>query len=52
MEKSPINDLETRVALQAALTDKIDDRLIYVKGIDASYAYEGYDLYQAEQLES
>ena len=52
MERSPINDLEIRVALQAALTDKIDDRLIYMKGIDASYAYEGYDLYQAEQLES
>ena len=52
MERSPINDLEIRVALQAALTDKIDDRLIYMKGIDASYFYEGYFVYKAEDLEN
>ena len=45
MERSPIRDVEIKVLLKNALTDKINDREIYMKGIDASYYYEGYDLY-------
>lgn len=41
MERSPINDLELRVLLQPALTDKIDDRTVIFKGIEQSYYYEG-----------
>lgn len=43
MERSPINDLELRFLLQAALTDKINDREIISKGIEQSYYYEGYE---------
>lgn len=43
MERSPINDLELRVLLQAALTDRIDDREVIIKGIEQSYYYEGYE---------
>ncbi len=43
MERSPINDLELRFLLQAALTDKINDREIIFKGIEQSYYYEGYE---------
>ena len=42
MERSPINDLELRVLLEPALTDKINDREIIFKGIEQSYYYEGY----------
>ena len=42
MERSPINDLELRVLLQPALTDKVDDRDVIFKGIEQSYYYEGY----------
>ena len=42
MERSPINDLELRVLLQPALTDRTDDREIIFKGIEQSYYYEGY----------
>ena len=42
MERSPINDLEIRYLISNALTDKIDDRELYMKGIDVSYFYEGY----------
>lgn len=42
MERSPINDLELRVLLQPALTDKTEDREIIFKGIEQSYYYEGY----------
>ena len=52
MERSPIKDVEIKVLLNAALTDKIDDLEIYLKGIDASYFYEGYALYKAEDLET
>ncbi len=44
MERSPINDLELRFLLQAALTDKINDREIIFKGIEQSYYYEGYEV--------
>jgi hypothetical protein len=41
MEKSPIKDVEIKMLLKNALTDKTDDREVYMKGIDASYHYEG-----------
>lgn len=50
MERSPVKDVEIKVLLQAALTDQIDDREVYLKGIDASYHYEGYNLYNTENL--
>lgn len=50
MERSPIKDVEIKVLLQAALTDKINDREVYMKGIDASYHYEGYFVYKTEEL--
>ena len=52
MERSPIKNTEIKLLLERALTDKIDDRKIYMKGIDASYNYEGYNLYKTEDLES
>jgi len=51
MERSPIKDVEIKILLEHALTDKIDDSTIYMKGIDASYHYEGYILYKTENLE-
>lgn len=45
MERSPVKDTEIKVLLKNALTDKISDREVYMKGIDRSYYYEGYDLY-------
>lgn len=50
MERSPIKDIEIKVILKAALTDKINDRLVYMKGIDASYYYEGYNVFKTEEL--
>ncbi len=50
MERSPINDIEIKYLLKEALTDDINNRLIYIKGIDASYTYEGYDTYKTEDL--
>lgn len=50
MERSPIKDTEIKHLLKAALTDKINDREIYMKGIDHSYYYEGYAVYKAEEL--
>lgn len=50
MERSPIKDLEIRVLLQAALTDKIQDREVYMKGLDQSYHYEGYSVFKTEDL--
>lgn len=50
MERSPIKDVEIKVLLKNALTDKIDDREVYMKGIDASYYYEGYNTYQSNDL--
>lgn len=43
MERSPVRAVEIKELLGAALTDKTDDREVYMKGIDASYRYEGYD---------
>ncbi len=50
MERSPIKDVEIKVLLKAALTDKINDRKVYMKGIDASYHYEGYNVFKTENL--
>lgn len=50
MERSPIKNVEIKFLLKEALTDKIEDREIYMKGIDASYNYEGYCLYTTEDL--
>ena len=50
MERSPIKDLEIKTLLKNALTTKINDRKVYMKGIDASYNYEGYAVYKAEEL--
>ena len=52
MERSPIKNTEIKLLLKSALTDKINDREVYMKGIDASYNYEGYNLYKTEDLES
>lgn len=46
MERSPIKDTELRLLLKEALTDRISDREMYMKGIDASYHYEGYSVYK------
>ena len=50
MERSPIKDVEIKVLLKTALTDKINDRDVFMKGIDASYHYEGYNVYKTESL--
>ena len=50
MERSPIKDIEIKFILKNALTDKINDREVYMKGIDHSYYYEGYAIYKAEDL--
>jgi len=50
MERSPIRDIEIKHILKAALTGDIDNREIYMKGIDHSYYYEGYAAFKAEEL--
>ena len=50
MERSPVKDVEIKVLLRAALTEKINDREVYMKGIDASYHYEGYHVFKTEDL--
>ena len=50
MIRSPIKNIEIKYLLQGALTDKINDREIFMKGIDASYYYEGYDEYDIHKL--
>lgn len=51
MERSPIKDIEIKVLLKQALTDKINNREVYMKGIDASYHYEGYNIFKTEDLD-
>lgn len=51
MERSPIKDIEIKVLLKQALTDKINNREVYMKGIDASYHYEGYNTFKTEDLD-
>ena len=50
IERSPIKDVEIKVLLKAALTDEINSREVYMKGIDHSYYYEGYTTFKAEEL--
>ncbi|MBQ5951001.1 MAG: Fic family protein [Lachnospiraceae bacterium] len=50
MERSPVKDLEIKHLLRSALTDGTGDRAVYMKGIDASYRYEGYSVYRTEEL--
>ena len=50
MERSPVKDVEIKALLKAALTEKVNDRIVYMKGIDASYHYEGYHVFQTEKL--
>ena len=50
MERSPIRDIEIKHLLKSALTDDIDNREVYMKGIDHSYYYEGYTAFKAEEL--
>ena len=50
MERSPIKDVEIKVLLKGALTDEINSREVYMKGIDHSYYYEGYTTFKTEDL--
>ena len=50
MERSPIKDTEIKLLLSQALTNKVNDRTIYMKGIDTSYQYEGYNTYSLIEL--
>lgn len=50
MERSPVKDIEIKYLLKNALTDQIDDREMYMKGIDHSYYYEGYTVYKMNEL--
>ena len=52
MERSPIRDTEIKLLLESALTDNVNDRTMYMKGIDASYRYEGYNTYSIEELDN
>jgi len=50
MQRSPVKDLEIKFLLKQALTDRIDDRALFMKGIDVSYYYEGYSEFKTEEL--
>lgn len=50
MERSPIKDVEIKVLLKASLTDEVNSREVYMKGIDHSYFYEGYTMFKTEEL--
>ena len=50
MERSPVKDIEIKHILKEALTDEINSREVYMKGIDHSYYYEGYITFKAEEL--
>ena len=50
MERSPIKDVEIKVLLKTALTDDVNSREVFMKGIDHSYYYEGYTTFKAENL--
>ena len=50
MERSPVKDIEIKYLLKNALTDEVDSREIYMKGIDHSYYYEGYTTFKTEEL--
>lgn len=50
MERSPVRDIEIKYLLREALTDRVQDRTVFMKGIDRSYYYEGYAAFSAEKL--
>lgn len=50
MERSVVKDLEIKHLLKNALTSKINDREVYIKGIDVSYYYEGYTTFKTDEL--
>ena len=50
MERSPVRDVEIKALLKPALTEEVNDRDAFMKGIDASYAYEGYAYYSTSEL--
>lgn len=50
MERSPVNDLEIKAVLAEALTDNINNRDLFMKGLDHSYYFEGYQLFKSEEL--
>lgn len=50
MERSPVRDLEIKALLEGALSDELDNFTLLARGVDASYAYEGYSAYRAEDL--
>ena len=50
MERSPVRDIEIKHVLRAALTDQVNSREVFLKGIDHSYYYEGYTSFQTEKL--
>lgn len=50
MERSPVRDTEIKTLLGAALTDRVADRVLFMKGLDRSYEYEGYTAYRTEVL--
>lgn len=50
MQRSVVKDVEIKTLLEAALTDQIDDRALFMKGIDVSYYYEGYSEFKTEEL--
>ena len=50
MERSPVKDTEIKLLLKAALTDQINDREVYMKGVDASYSYEGYNTFKTSEI--
>ena len=50
MERSPVRDTEIKHILRAALTERVNDRELYLKGLDRSYEYEGYAVYRAKDL--
>lgn len=52
MERSPIMDIEIKYILKNALTDRINDRELFMKGIDHSYFYEGYNTFRTSELSS
>ena len=51
MERSPVKDTEIMLLLKNALTDKINDRNVYMKGIDTSLKYEGYSPYTMKEVD-
>ncbi|MFI3231028.1 MAG: Fic family protein [bacterium] len=50
MERSPVKDIEIKYLLNKALTGDINDRMVYIKGVDASYYYEGFNIYRTSDL--